>query len=154
MQKAFEKIIEKVKEYYDAVNPYVGNTVTKIVNQVAEEYKSTEHINCSTDDLISRSALLGAMDKRYKEKEGNVLDNLAEGFVQMEKLIKEQPIVQANDGWIPCSERLPEEKGTYLVTIKHFGITFARFSGMKDNLHFDSNVIAWQPLPQPYVKGE
>ena len=39
MQKAFEKIIEKVKAYYDAVNPYVGNTVTKIVNQVAEEYK-------------------------------------------------------------------------------------------------------------------
>ena len=42
-------------------------------------------------DMISRSALLGAMDKRYKEKEGNVLDNLAEGFMQMEKLIKEQP---------------------------------------------------------------
>lgn len=37
MQKAFEKIIEKVKAYYDAVNPYVGNAVTKIVNQVAEE---------------------------------------------------------------------------------------------------------------------
>ena len=42
-------------------------------------------------DLISRSALLNAMDERYKEKRGNVSDNFAEGFMQMEKLIKEQP---------------------------------------------------------------
>lgn len=42
--------------------------------------------------LIDADALLNAMDKRYKEKEGVVLDNLAEGFMQMEKLIKEQPI--------------------------------------------------------------
>ena len=81
----------------------------EIVNQVASEYTSTEHINCSsnssTDDLISRSALLSAMDKRYKEKEGNVPDNLAEGFMQMEKLIKEQSTVSVDDGWIPCNER-------------------------------------------------
>ena len=42
-------------------------------------------------DLISRKALLGSMDKRYKEKCSVVQDNLAEGFMQMEKLIKEQP---------------------------------------------------------------
>lgn len=42
-------------------------------------------------DLISRSALLSAMDGRYNEKNGKVPDNLAEGFMQMEKLIKEQP---------------------------------------------------------------
>ena len=42
-------------------------------------------------DLISRSPLLQAMDKRYKEKKDIVSNNLAEGFAQMEKLIKEQP---------------------------------------------------------------
>lgn len=41
--------------------------------------------------LIDADALLNAMDKRYKEKEESVPDNLAEGFMQMEKLIKEQP---------------------------------------------------------------
>ena len=44
-------------------------------------------------DLISRSALLNAMDKRYKEKKDIVPNNLAEGFLQVEKLINEQPIV-------------------------------------------------------------
>ena len=42
-------------------------------------------------DLIDRSALLDAMDKRYIEKKDIVPNNLAEGFMQMEKLIKEQP---------------------------------------------------------------
>lgn len=45
------------------------------------------------NDLISRSALLKAMDERYKEKSKIVPDNLAEDFMQMEKLIKEQPTV-------------------------------------------------------------
>lgn len=65
-------------------------------------------------------------------------------------IIKEQPKVGE---WIPCSERLPEEKGTYLVTVKKFGVTFARFTGQKDNLHFDSEVIAWMPLPEPFKEG-
>lgn len=42
-------------------------------------------------DLISRSMLLSSMNKRYNEKCNIVPDNLAEGFMQMEKLIKEQP---------------------------------------------------------------
>lgn len=41
--------------------------------------------------LIDADALLDAMDKRYNEKKDIVPNNLAEGFMQMEKLIKEQP---------------------------------------------------------------
>ena len=65
--------------------------------------------------------------------------------------------------WIPCSERLPEKDGQYLVTVKNltgyeqlcndvfecefFGKDWI-FKGWKDN-----RVIAWMPLPEPY-KGE
>ena len=41
--------------------------------------------------LIDADKLIDSMDDRYKEKVNNVPDNLAEGFMQMEKLIKEQP---------------------------------------------------------------
>lgn len=41
--------------------------------------------------LIDADELLGKMDERYKAKEPIVSNTLAEGFVQMEKLIKEQP---------------------------------------------------------------
>lgn len=43
--------------------------------------------------LIDADKLIDSMDDRYKEKVNNVPDNLAEGFIQMEKLIKEQPTV-------------------------------------------------------------
>lgn len=56
-----------------------------------------------SDDLINRRALLDSMDKRYKEKRNIVQDNLAEGFVQMEKLIKEQPAAYNADKVIKLS---------------------------------------------------
>lgn len=41
--------------------------------------------------LIDADLLLPQVGNRYDEKKDIVPDNLAEGFVQMEKLIKEQP---------------------------------------------------------------
>ena len=184
MQKAFEKIIEKVKAYYDAVNPYVGNTVTKIVNQVAEEYRSTEHINCSTGDLIRRSALIKALtnvEVSYYLENGQTSDTY-DGTTIMD-IIEEQPTVSVNDGWIPCSERLPKKDDRYLVCTKsptnYYNVTtsyftndlydfdkyaFGRYKGKQKASFCDfnsecgyyevSNIIAWQLLPQPYVKGE
>lgn len=41
--------------------------------------------------LIDADELIRCMDKRYNEKKDIVPNNLAEGFAQMERLIKEQP---------------------------------------------------------------
>lgn len=62
-----------------------------------------------------------------------------------------------NDGWIPCSERLPED-GTYLCTLDGELVGEQEpFTGMCgiENGKWDEEgcVIAWQPLPEPY-KGE
>lgn len=45
--------------------------------------------------LIDADALLNQMGKTYEEKVKIVNDNLAEGFMQMEKLIKMQPTIEA-----------------------------------------------------------
>ena len=71
-------------------------------------------------------------------------------------------------GWIPVSERLPEDGYGVLVTVngKHNNITFVDaleiaeygntegwiVEGYLDWL--DPNVIAWQPLPEPYKESE
>ena len=60
-----------------------------------------------------------------------------------------------SSGWIPCSERLPDKEGTYLVTLKKWEtITFARFTDIKTNPHFNALVIAWMPVPQPYTEEQ
>ncbi len=53
--------------------------------------KALEQKPC--EDTISRSSLLGKLDDCYKEKIKVAPDNMAEGFVQVEKLIKQEPSV-------------------------------------------------------------
>ena len=65
-----------------------------------------------------------------------------------------------SNGWIPCSERLPEDDSICIVTVEYpnnktmvdYG-WFDRksccwFVGMQE--FRTSNILAWQPLPKPY----
>lgn len=69
-------------------------------------------------------------------------------------------------GWIPVSERLPEKDGYYFVTkrlidgriqtdIEPF---WTGADWWKSEFHFAGidlwEVLAWQPLPEPYKAGE
>ena len=56
--------------------------------------------------------------------------------------------------WIPCSERLPDRNGEYLVTTKEGEV-------YQDTLQFlcqwddcGDDVIAWMPLPKPYQEDK
>lgn len=61
-----------------------------------------------------------------------------------------------NQGWIPCSERLPEEEGNYIVFLDRWNvITFSKFKNVMGYKHFDNGyVMAWMPLPEPYNPEE
>ena len=67
--------------------------------------------------------------------------------------------------WIPCSERLPEEDGQYLITVKYKHVNdsyedvYAEHGewhdGRWDMFCFGhcgdvEDIIAWMPLPEPY----
>ena len=98
-------------------------------------------------DLISRQAAIEAFeDTTYTKNE-------------IRRRITELPSVQPEKRWIPVSERLPEEDGTYIVS----GVWG---SGKKqvgecnfqvDDGYFDTSwnfdVEAWMPMLEPY-KGE
>lgn len=73
--------------------------------------------------------------------------------------IKAQPKVGE---WIPCSERLPDESGTYIVNAIENNIihvTFAKWMKRMKKWELTGSrsywkVIAWQPLPEPYQPGK
>lgn len=50
--------------------------------------------------------------------------------------------------WIPCSERLPEEKDEYLTTNMFGAVCYDTWNEI--NFNRTEMVIAWMPLPKPY----
>ena len=118
------------------------------------------------------------LDVAY-EKVGQAIDKSIEIVKQAAEKFGTDTNVGSN-GWIPCSERLPEEGGYYLVTyhgwsngdyLPKFDDTYVRrlhyqkserFTGWNhprycdDKAENDTNkeVIAWQPLPLPFRDKE
>lgn len=96
-----------------------------------------------------------------------IANETAESFIEAYKeaieIIK-RVAAEYNNGWIPCSERLPENISTVVIQVKEIKKpTFGWYGNMtgwrlteKDFIELkDFTVIAWQPLPEPYQpKGE
>ena len=88
---------------------------------------------------------------------------------RIDEYIQKQPIYEEPDRphgeWIPCSERLPDKSGRYIVTEKRFATDDRKHNGryqtMVEEIDFSNNkwvranffeIIAWMPLPEPYKK--
>ena len=131
----------------------------EIVNQLAEEYKVNDNIMqfvkllkeiCCKEDADYDKAIISPKFLC------DTVDTLVMDFVPQ------------NNGWIPCSERLPERNENVLCYAKstaRSGDTW--FVGSCDNgfwflqtaigtLSYPTQyeIVAWQPLPAPYQKGE
>ena len=125
------------------------------------------------DDLISRQAMLEGLASIAKAKAKSDAQKSLMGRVMF--FTEQLPSVSTEKtGWIPVSERLPED-GIYLVTVERIAgeprietKSFAKDLNRVDDYDFpehkcgwyeydseygyweDTDVIAWQPLPQPY----
>ena len=91
-------------------------------------------------------------DSDYGEGKYNAFDEAIE--------IVKQEAEQYNNGWIPCSEKLPEVRQDVLVTVKYTGFMGMHGYWIKTG-HMEAEndwwgdcaggeVIAWQPLPEVY----
>ena len=119
--------------------------------------------NCNqvASDCISRQAMINEINLHV----GILYDNPT--LVESLKLLV-WSLPSAQPGWIPITERLPEEETIYLIT---FGSGHVRLSSWhkdtKYNHGFDNietgfledgtmvhfGVTAWMPLPKPYREG-
>lgn len=134
------------------------------------------------NDLIERQAAIDAL--RYAQHRFTVADE-AGGmgtvkwsedviyFAAAERVLSELPSAQPEQKWIPCSERLPEEYGEFLVTMTEkakakdlgFDIDETYIRKMRYNSNgwqlpryipswineaVKDEVLAWMPLPELY----
>ena len=93
----------------------------------------------------------------------NSLDNFLKTITNEAIEIVKQEAERYNNGWIPCSEKLPELRQDVLVTVKYTGFMGMHGYWIKTG-HMEAendwwgdcaggDVIAWQPLPECW-KGE
>lgn len=79
--------------------------------------------------------------------------------VKLAKEIVQEVAEEYNDGWIPCSEKLPEYGEVVMCSCTNSGITISCIThkGVKPSksVRFGQHsVIAWQPLPEPYKERD
>ena len=140
----------------DAINYFKGSMAigkddaSRHHNEVLEfTIKTLEQEPC--DDTVSREAV------KELFQEGSVMGMYY--FLGIDNLPSVTP-TRKKEEWIPCSERLPENNGVYLVTIifdideteSGRDVTKAYFCSQSKKWKYFSNddVIAWMPLPEPY----
>ena len=97
----------------------------------------------------------------YEEKDWEKFDlftHRCEGIYSAIEIVN-QLAEEYNNGWIPCSERLPENISTVLVQVEEFESPTIGWYGNIDGWRLlekdfdelnDFTVIAWQPLPPAY----
>lgn len=99
--------------------------------------------------------LIGRLEERKSEVNG-LSDIVWNNAVKMCIDEVNQLVEEYKGGWIPCSERLPEENQRVIGcfahgTVTELGFYDGLFHGIYD--YTTKVIIAWQPLPEPY-KGE
>ena len=121
-----------------------------------------EALSCSENpnnsDCISRQEAIDAIDRLDIPEDMCVFEILS--HIELE--IGNLPSAQPEQRWIPCSERLPEHGGRYLISVLD-GInrrtTVAPYLprckawAMNGRMAY-WKVIAWMPLPEPYREEE
>lgn len=107
--------------------------------------------------LIDADALIKKLEGKEEEEYYGWVFNYGDVFDAIDEL---STVEQSR--WIPCSERLPEKWGDYLVTSKWKGVgsgtvyieTNMAVYNKRAKKWDHPDVIAWQPLPQPYTESE
>ena len=115
------------------------------------------------------------IDAHYDYCNEHSYDETAVFYTWSKRLIDSAPTIDAVSEWIPCSERMPSEQGEYLVTVTYEGDTYVEclhygkptmanrevkgecFYDSDDewgDIVYDTEAIAWMPLPKPYGERE
>ena len=152
MNKAFEKILERliiIRDKYSKDTTYGKNHISaynkalKIVQEVAEEYISTEHINCSADTSTNTST-------------NGWIAVKTRPMTEEEKEYYSEYLFEGNGFIYECP--LPDDGQEVLITSKYGSVDittfYTDFGNYFENYEDYDEVIAWQPLPEPFKERD
>lgn len=176
MNKVFDKILKRLESEFGTSDEVVIELydIKKIVQELAEEYS---YLSKGFDSgLLKRiadyfSSVYEGDDISAPKMELSVYELREIASLHVEKCRLQTEIDKSKEynGWIPCSERLPDEAFGCLVTVMDcepstqtdFENILPYFVGYDGHSWNDADgneipfeVIAWQPLPEKYHPKE
>ena len=122
-----------------------GDKIVKILNECIDKILAIQNLD------ITYNPKLSAELQVYKD---------------MLEEINEMPTIEPEPHWIQCSERLPKigdrvigtyknslfKNGPYVVRIMRREKKY--WVGDDEHWFLYENILAWQPLPEPYKEGD
>jgi len=115
--------------------------------------------DCNPDHFVGHQKFIEYMDNAEIGSFGKwqFANGFNMGLTAVEVAIKKLPSAQQ---WIPCSERLPDDDRTKVVTLANGNAEAGYYSNgdwwcVGDSIALENpTVIAWMPLPEPYEVEE
>ena len=138
MKQFIDKLIERLEEEKSLV-PY-----NRLLDTIGDKPKEV-------GQLMTYQRVIAIVNQLAEEHKDDIQT------IDVSELLGES----VNDGWIPCSERLPELGQKCICTVNKAKFTDAK-NDVVASIYKDIYVdkwkdwyLAWQPLPAPYQpKGE
>lgn len=136
--------IEALSAKLAAANMERSDRYYEVVKELVEQHNKTF-------ELINKMPLEG--NEVWHGYVGEVMQTLGYLIDNMDNLQKHY-----GGGWIACEDRLPKECGKYLIQRENGEIQIAKYKYNTTSEYMAfwidyckvENVIAWQPLPEPY----
>ena len=132
-----------------------GADMQEVFEKIVDKLEELKKAEIEREDLCDEEGF-GDGEEIYE-------DGKSQGrFEQVVRIIEivKQEAEKYNNGWIPCSDRLPEEYtvlccdkyGEMIIGHPYFDeVSDTNYSAESDN-EMMYNCVAWQPLPEPYKK--
>lgn len=162
---AIEAVAEEWLSEASAESPYVNDDDIGEYRKLAEEL--FEDVPSADADAYTRITGLvpDARPQMEHDREWIIGCIKHDGFIKTDRFDKANQIIlnalsaDAVHGWIPCSERLPDEGQGVIVTVDDnvykIKVGSCIYSnGRFHSLYNDLTVTAWMPLPTPYKGGD
>lgn len=132
------------------------------MSMIEYEIEQLENIKEELDNNLELDCDINNLRNDWIKVIDSAIDTIKTQSEKLHAYAMERSSQYYHDGWIPCSEKLPDY-GNYLGTMNNEDVqevtycdtserwTTCEADGVK-RLN-DNDVIAWMPLPEPY-KGE
>ena len=168
-----DKLIEKLRDFKEWENddgrPIHTMSETQRIDRCIN-FAQTEPTAFDADKVVSElEKNASRYTKKYVTPYGNngYRDTKAISVHKAIEIVK-QEAEQCNNGWIPCSERLPEIDGNTSDTVLVCGSNgFLHMAFWCDDLQWRfcecgmakepvlwTEIVAWQPLPEPFKERD